>query len=118
MTYLKERIVSKELLDSPIAPSVGARPRRTKFVAEVAAPVEDAPKKPSKMHKYKIYSHRPKGRGLFTQSDHFDVHVLSSPKPLEEFARGLSEKGFLVKAKGGSNYWVMPGAIMRVEMTA
>jgi len=103
--------LSKELLDSPIAPSVKARARRTKSV-------EDAPKKPSKMHKYKVYSHRPKGRGLFTQSDHFDVHVLSSPKPLEEFARGLSERGFLVKAKGGNNYWVMPGAIMRVEMTA
>lgn len=110
--------MSKELLDSPISPSVKTRARRTKFVPEAAAPVEDAPKKPEKMHKYKVYSHRPKGRGLFTQSDHFDVHFLSSTKPLEEFARGLSERGFLVKAKGGNNYWVMPGAIMRVEMTA
>ena len=86
----------------------------------MATPVENAPKKPAKMHKYKVYSHRPKGRGLFTQSDHFDVHILQSEKPLKEFAMGLSEKGFLVKGtpRSSHDFWVMPGAIMRVEMVS
>lgn len=80
-------------------------------------PVEVVHEKPAKTNRYRVYSRNPRGRGLFAQADHFDVHEIRSKKPLDEFARGLSERGFMVKAKGGG-YWVMPGAIMRVEQAA
>lgn len=107
--------MKKDLLDSPLSSDIKTKSRRKSVLSGLAVsqPAETAGK-PVKRHKYKVYSHKPKGRGLFTQSEHFDVHYLNSSKELEEFALSLSERGFMVRGSG-ANYWVMPGAIMRIE---
>lgn len=66
------------------------------------------------MCKYKIRVYEATQWSLLTQADHFQDYYIDSELPLSDLARKLSRDGF---SSGDGRKWIMPGAILFVEIT-
>lgn len=65
------------------------------------------------MQQYKVRVHKLGWAGFITQADHFQDFHIPSPEPLKDFAKRLAVEGFQDSESGR---WIMPGAIMWIEV--
>lgn len=65
------------------------------------------------MNRYKVRVYTASALGFFTQADHYEDHFFDSGESLEQIVKRLGRDGFAVN---GGRKWIMPAAILTVEL--